>query len=420
MCGIFGIIRSKPSNFDYSTFCTLGIANDLRGGDSCGIFIDGVVEYGVNDEKLFQDFFLRSEFLSNVKQSTIALGHCRKASVGAINIATAQPVVIQNENNETVFVVLHNGTIHNYEDLAKKYIPDVDIKGMTDSQVMARIFYYKGYDVLAEYNGSGVFFIVDYREAEPKVMFFKGASKKYYSDIDITEERPLYFCVDGDEMVFSSIPTYLFALRPNSTLYTPTNNVLGEFKDGKLIAIKKYDRSKMQQQKIVSIEASPRYLDYVTYNVTGGYYTCSARRINGQYFISDWGGVYTGKPAHLSTRECYFFNGIDLAEKKFYNFVTKAFKKSNKTIDDFTNDNILLIKYLSLSRLHVTNNITCFVDTPNHLIPFTGSFRSIGSTRVRTYRDGSFVCETYEPISQHTNDDVRDVNLKELKSLWKL
>ena len=41
MCGLFGLVGKHSRSFDYSTFCTLGIANDSRGGDSCGIFIDG-------------------------------------------------------------------------------------------------------------------------------------------------------------------------------------------------------------------------------------------------------------------------------------------------------------------------------------------------------------------------------------------
>ena len=41
MCGLAGILRTKKAKFDYQTFCTLGIANDSRGGDSCGVFIDG-------------------------------------------------------------------------------------------------------------------------------------------------------------------------------------------------------------------------------------------------------------------------------------------------------------------------------------------------------------------------------------------
>ena len=54
MCGIFGIINKVEAPFDYSTFCVLGINNDSRGGDSCGVFIDQEVEYGVDKEKLFK------------------------------------------------------------------------------------------------------------------------------------------------------------------------------------------------------------------------------------------------------------------------------------------------------------------------------------------------------------------------------
>ena len=423
MCGIFGIVREHPAQFDYSTFCTLGIANDSRGGDSCGVFIDGSVEYGVKDEKLFQDFFTKSVVLQNTHYSTIALGHCRKASVGAINMSTAQPVVIQNENNETEFVVLHNGTIHNYQDLAEKYIPDVDIKGMTDSQVMARIFYYKGYDVLEEYTGGAVFFIVDYRENKPKIMFFKGASKKYVSDLGLTEERPLYFCITDDEMVFSSIPSYLLALRPDAILYTPAENVLGEFKNGKPVAIKKYDRSNCLQQKLgdyYNTTPIAKYIDYLMYNANGCFHTVSCKRISGEYFVSNWGGLYEGKPGHLATEKLYLFNGIPFLDKKYYDFVCKYFRKSNKDIDEFTKDNEYLIRYLSVYRLYVKDGILYLLKEPDILEPYTGDLSPIGSTRTRKYKNGTFVCEIYESYHQPTNNSITEVNLKALKNLWKL
>ena len=44
---------------------------------------------------------------------------------------------------------------------------------MTDSQIMARIFYYKGYQVLSEYYGGSVFFIVDYRTQSAILLLFK-------------------------------------------------------------------------------------------------------------------------------------------------------------------------------------------------------------------------------------------------------
>ena len=68
MCGIFGIVTSSMRSFDFPTFCTLGIANDSRGGDSCGYFIDGHYEYGAKgDDKWFQCFFQDNKFLNDLK-----------------------------------------------------------------------------------------------------------------------------------------------------------------------------------------------------------------------------------------------------------------------------------------------------------------------------------------------------------------
>ena len=97
MCGIFGMISKKARPFNKRAFCTMGVRNDSRGGDSCGIFIDGNVEYGVDKEKLFISFFRKSALLNVTTQCKIALGHCRKASVGKVSLETAQPVVIKNE-----------------------------------------------------------------------------------------------------------------------------------------------------------------------------------------------------------------------------------------------------------------------------------------------------------------------------------
>ena len=99
-CGIFGIINTKKSPFDYTTFSVLGINNDSRGGDSCGVFIDGQVEYGVDKQKLFEDFMYDSVLVQTTEECQIAFGHCRKASVGKVALETAQPVCIYNSNND--------------------------------------------------------------------------------------------------------------------------------------------------------------------------------------------------------------------------------------------------------------------------------------------------------------------------------
>lgn len=425
MCGIFGIIKSEYSKFDYSTFCTLGIANDRRGGDSCGIFIDGVVEYGIGKERFFEDFFLQSELLSNIKKSKIAIGHCRKASVGAITLATAQPVLIQNENNETEFVVIHNGTIYNYAELAEKYIPEVNIKGLTDSQVMAKIFYHSGYNVLSEYIGGSVFVIVDYRNGEPKTLFFRGVSKRYDTDVQATEERPLYISINAKELVFSSIYTYLAALRPDSQVYTSPENTLCTFKDGKLYGIQKYDRSDCLQSKPIivtnySYASDAVYIDYLKFNPDTLIYQALAKRLHGHYWIGEYGGIYNGKPNWTASKDFWFFHGIPMANQKYFDFVWKYFLKSTKSSEQFTNDNECLIRYLSAHPYIVHNNLMYKIDNPDHLILVTGTFTPIGTTRKIVYKNGVRECEMYDSTHKSTICPVEDVNLKALKSLWKL
>lgn len=120
MCGIFGIVTKSMRSFDFPTFCTLGIANDSRGGDSCGYFIDRHYEYGAKgNDKWFQCFFQNNKFLNELKMSSVAFGHCRKASVGIIDETTAQPVVLTDANGKVEYVLMHNGTIYNYKELAK-------------------------------------------------------------------------------------------------------------------------------------------------------------------------------------------------------------------------------------------------------------------------------------------------------------
>ena len=250
MCGIFGTINSnKPKRFRYTAFASLGIINDSRGGDSCGVFIDGKYEYGTFGKKLFKDFMTESKVLEEFrgKDVSIAIGHCRKASIGAVNEANAQPVIIKDENGNPEFVLIHNGTIKNHEELAKKYIPEVDVKDMTDSQVMARIFHKSGYQVLSEYYGGGIFFVVDYRTGKPVCRFFQGYSKQTEYTKDLVQERPFYFSYRDGTLVFSSIYEMLAAACPGAVLWEPSANTLYSYSDKGLVAEKEYPRDKVAQ-----------------------------------------------------------------------------------------------------------------------------------------------------------------------------
>ena len=402
MCGIFGHISlTTKKRFNPSLFCTLGINNDSRGGDSCGIFIDGKSEYGTTKETvLFSDFFLKSELLEDTKEFNIALGHCRKASPGmGISPEKAQPVILTGkESKEVKFVLIHNGTIHNYEDLAKKYIPKVDIKGLTDSQVMARIFYYKGYDVLSEYRGGSVFVIVDYREEEgPKVLLFKGASKKYDTPHSVvTEERPLFISVGKSDLVFSSIDTFIPAFRPKIEVQTITENNLIEYKDNNLWVIKEYDRSKTCQAKQYVSSAQTIYYGsgypgnyevpttgsrtFVMYNDKFNTYTSQGKPLHGQKHLERYG--WARAVPDKTTREIWFFNGVPMREKECYRILEEYFKKTKLPLEDFFQKAQNLIRYLSLDQLYFKNgklvqatNVYSYTLFSGMLIPLMESYK---------------------------------------------
>ena len=373
MCGIAGIITKTPRVFDYSTFCTLGIANDARGGDSCGVFIDGRYEYGTGDTKLFSNYFLDSDLLDNTNKAMVAMVHCRKASVGKISKETAQPVVLTDKNGKVLYVLMHNGTIHNYRELAEKYIPKIDITGMTDSQVMARIFFNCGYKALEEYNGGAVFAIADYRGGSPKVLLFKGASKKHRYSKEEEEERPLYYCIDKvrRELVFSSIAINLIALRRSCDVYCMRTNTLVEFDGKALSTFETHSREKCIQNK----ETPPAYVSRIPYFGNSFYdedditdfnfhsfdkyisidhlnntYSYSGKKMHGKFYISDYGRVDNGLK-YKGLHEVYFYNGVALKDAYCYRFLS-AFKKATGLSDkDFMDKFQIMIRFLSIDGL---------------------------------------------------------------------
>jgi predicted glutamine amidotransferase len=356
MCGIFGMISRKAKPFNKRAFCTMGVRNDSRGGDSCGVFIDGLVEYGVDKQKTFISFFRDSLILDTTTECKVALGHCRKASVGKVSIETAQPVVLYNEQNEVDYVLIHNGTIYNYKELAKKYIPDIDIDGLTDSQVMARIFYYKGYDCLDEYIGGAVFVIHDYRVN--KSLVFKGHSKKYTYSANVEEERPLFYCWHNGRFVFSSIFETLYAFYYDETVYSLPFNKLMVVRGDKLKLVKEYKREKATQSKPTTVvttgtggvirwddddEVYPRHYgthytndQYLSYKIKydGVQYTNDRKEpMHGVFRISSYGYVFPNRKEKENwLEEVAFFKGQMLKHPKAFALINSKYTAANNQI----------------------------------------------------------------------------------------
>lgn len=310
MCGIAGVVHQKKKRFDKLFFNVLGIQNDSRGGDSCGIFIDGKIEYGFGKTALYKNFSKESKLLKETIACNVALLHCRKASVGGVTLDKAQPNIIK-ENDEIKFVVLHNGTIHNYKELAKKYIPSVNIDNMSDSQVFTRIFYETGYDVLGEYNGGAVFFIADYRGDCPRFFAWKGRSRKYYyANSDVEDERPFFYGSLNGSMYFSSIPDYLQCVDDNCEEWTIKPNCLCELNNGQWFVVKEFDRSKCTQSS---------YTPSNNYGYGGSHSTKSSNSNNNQYEEIDMAEYYARRYGSY----CY---GYGYDEDGFEEFVDDGYQ----------------------------------------------------------------------------------------------
>lgn len=245
-CGLFGWFGKDIKDFNKYKLDILGIFNDSRGGDSCGITVDGEIFIGSGKEKLFSDFLVHSNYPS-VERIPSILGHARKSSVGGKSTYNIHPFGfgaisksgkdIDDVDDERdliyEFIGAHNGTLHNYEDIAKAFDVEIDVRksdgkflrSKIDSEVLLESIYKsKSFRPLSEYNGGAALIWTDLKN--PNIVYiFKGASRRYPSSRLEETERPLHYLINGDNSLYvSSMESALFAIKEDE-------DVIGEFED---------------------------------------------------------------------------------------------------------------------------------------------------------------------------------------------
>lgn len=469
MCGLFGKIASNTQKLEIEKLNVLGVLNDERGGDSVGLYIDGEIEYGVSKQKLYFDFMMDSELIKNTKEARIVLGHTRKASIGGISKETAQPVCIRDKNENIEMVLIHNGTIFNYLELAEEYIPHIEIKGMTDTQVMAHIFYNCGYDVLEKYQGAAVFIIVDYRKVKkdgaPKVLMYKGASSKYVSSTVMDEERPLFITKSNDSIWFSSIGSMLPAINYPLEVLSLKPNILVEVKSINegitLDIIKEIDRSKRFQYKSVVQQTNEysRYgtgnnsynnstskantsnssktskasgitnwidvtSDYVVNRVslhTDGLYYMNNKLVNGVLSVDKNGYTYTSKFRGISKDDYWFYQGRLLPGERVYTLLSQIESEYNLTKEDMSqNYSECIDKYSYIPVINVVYNspVSVEVFSQEDFMEtkfFNGTIKPIFSYNSFkfTVKDGIVTAKDYDVSSESNIGSFRI-----FKALW--
>ncbi len=113
-CGVFGVYAKETQNLASMTYYGL-YALQHRGQDSCGIVVnDGGVFTAHKDLGLVGDVFSK-EKLASLGHGKIAVGHVRAGVKGSINLANAQPLVVNHVKGS--LAIAYNGSIINRGEL---------------------------------------------------------------------------------------------------------------------------------------------------------------------------------------------------------------------------------------------------------------------------------------------------------------
>ena len=294
-CGLFGFLGSNPIKYyNKSNFNVLGVFNDSRGGDGCGVISAEYYDIYTKNKyhTTFKQAIIDKEFNVPSKIEYGILGHTRKASVGGINDIYTQPCVFvksdpivqeraakdpkykefldNNNDNSIVFAGTHNGTIHNYKELAKKHGIDTTKTNMNDTQVLYEILFKKDYNVLSEYIGAASLMFYDFYEGTISV--FRGESSISEHVKYDEEERPLFMWrIAKDNYYFSSIKdSLLFIGAEENEVSIFPKNLLSEYNQGCLVQTTVIDRSNAFQRESYATTSYPNNSDRLPFALSGG------------------------------------------------------------------------------------------------------------------------------------------------------
>lgn len=353
-CGIFAWVGKDVKFFRRDFFNILGMYNDSRGGDSCGIYYDNYWVKGIGDqakyEKLVPKYDLHNTL--KLKEYPVVIGHTRKTSVGSTTLDNAQPVVLEDVDDNLLYVQAHNGTISNYYAIAKKHKVEL-LPRESDSIAMARLIEEVGFDVLGEYEGSGAF--VMYFKKEPTVLYaFHGRSKLTEYATVTSDERPLaYLTYPGKGTYISSDIAHLGNIASKGN--TPVEfkyNVLYKLEGDTVTEVREIDRSKVFPVVVTKpANRASSYdlvkkslLSYIGEHANGGirfnkglYQTHDRAGAHGVYIVDSWGYIVKGLKIGSSRHyELCFIHGLLMKDRESYETMMSYLESKNiLTFDKF-------------------------------------------------------------------------------------
>jgi predicted glutamine amidotransferase len=286
MCGIFGHSGRSPKKVSIDKLNILGIWNEERGTDSCGLSMDGDILKGVKSLSQYRDFISHYN-IESPQVVPVVIGHTRKSTVGAHTLSNAHPFgfgklkIKDFKNPGYEFIGVHNGTLLNHKEFATKRKIELEktvnikvkvskvneddkfeIKEETvkkiDSELLLECLYFdEDYSVLSEYNGAAALIWTDLNKPNT-VFYYHGKSVSSEGDKETKEERPLYYWKETRNSLYvSSIADSLYGIGGDAdTVDMFDHNTVYEVTDGN---IEKAIKTVISREKNYQKESYPNY-----------------------------------------------------------------------------------------------------------------------------------------------------------------
>lgn len=257
MCGIAAIIPNSGYKVDWVKVKLLLLLNEERGKQSTGVAtLNGSIK----------SLSSASSFVSSLNitkdSDGPALLQTRAPSVGmSRSIDAAQPIIENNDEGEIEMLLVHNGTIHNMEELATEHGIEYSAND-TDSQVLSRFILEHKYEVLEQYHGAAS--LIWLRKDDPNSVYvFRGESaNSNYGTKVMAEERPLHIGYDETGTYLSSTAMALKTVFNNKdekdTVREIEANIVFRYEAGEEVIVYEVDRSKVSQSKVYNTESKKK------------------------------------------------------------------------------------------------------------------------------------------------------------------
>lgn len=248
-CGLVGF--SGPTAPNILKLQTLGIINQSRGEQSCGMLLNNKIYLGTGQEALFYNFLSKKKVPITFDENNTVIIHTRKASVGTVSESNAHPFGFLNKPTDTKFsfVGAHNGTLSNWKGLLKDNNISPDVFNVDSEALLFILFCTKNFKVLSKYKGAAAL-LFSFLE-EPNTLYaFRGAAGN-------KDERPMFYSKQEEGTYFSSIEESLNIVgNHNFETYELPENTVVKFHEGVIVEQFKIHRAE---------ELHPTYFD-TSYN----------------------------------------------------------------------------------------------------------------------------------------------------------